>query len=93
MENERKNVCNSLKTNYENEQTLIGRPTQRSSKTISFIAKSSRSWAMNWMIFTKMLSGVSRGTTALDPRGNNELTMLWRRECVAEFDSHLIRIM
>jgi hypothetical protein len=31
---------------------------------------------MNWMIFTKMFRGVSRGTTAFEPFGNNELTML-----------------
>lgn len=45
----------------------MGRPTHSSSKTISRIAKSSRSCAINWMILTNMLSGVSRGTTAFEP--------------------------
>ena len=40
-----------------------------------------------------MLSGVSRGTTDLDPFGNKELTMLRRRESVALLLSHLILIM
>ena len=48
---------------------------------------------MNWMILTKMLSGVSRGTTDFDPLGNSELTMLCNRDSVALLLSHFIRIM
>lgn len=48
---------------------------------------------MNWMILTKMLSGVSRGTTDLDPLGNSELTMLCSLDSVALLLSHLMRIM
>ena len=47
--------------------TLIGLPTDNKSKTISLIAKSSFSWAMNCMILTKIFSGVSLGTTAFEP--------------------------
>ena len=54
---------------------LIDLPTESKSNTISFIAKSNRSCAMNWIILTKILSGVSRGTTAFDPFGNSELTI------------------
>ena len=50
---------------------LIGFPTDKRSKTISRIAKSSFSWAINWIILTKMLRGVSLGTTAFEPLGNN----------------------
>lgn len=46
--------------------TLIG-PTRRSSNTISFIAKSRRSCAMNCIIFTNIFNGVSRGTTPFEP--------------------------
>lgn len=48
-------------------KAFAGFPTQRKSKIISFIAKSKRSWAMNWMIFTKMFRGISLGTTPRDP--------------------------
>jgi hypothetical protein len=48
---------------------------------------------MNCMILTNILSGVSLGTTALEPFGNKELTILCKRECVAVLLSHLIRIM
>ena len=40
-----------------------------------------------------MFRGVSLGTTVLEPLGKSELTMLARREWVAELLSHLIRIM
>jgi hypothetical protein len=42
---------------------------------------------------TKMLRGVSRGTTDFEPFGNKELTILCKRESVALLLSHLIRIM
>ena len=48
---------------------------------------------MNWMIFTKMFKGVSRGTTDLEPLGKSELTILCNRERVALLLSHLMRIM
>ncbi|KAF7283774.1 hypothetical protein GWI33_023020 [Rhynchophorus ferrugineus] len=73
--------------------SLIDLPTDNRSKTISRMAKSRRSCAMNWMILTKMFKGVSLGTTPFDPLGNSELTMLWRRDWVAELLSHLMRIM
>ena len=47
--------------------TRMGRPTESKSKTISLMAKSSFSWAINWIIFTKIFKGVSLGTTALEP--------------------------
>jgi hypothetical protein len=72
---------------------LIGLPTESRSKTISLMAKSRRSCAMNWMIFTKMFKGVSLGTTPLEPLGNREFTMLCSLDCVAELLSHLMRIM
>ena len=53
---------------------LIGFPTDKRSKTISRMAKSSFSWAINWIILTKMLRGVSLGTTAFEPLGNS-----WKR--------------
>ena len=73
--------------------TLIGLPTDNKSNTISLIAKSNFSCAMNWMILTNMLSGASLGTTALDPLGNKELTMLCRRDWVTLLLSHLMRTM
>lgn len=72
---------------------FTGRPTDSKSNTISRIAKSSLSCAINCIIFTKMFSGVSRGTTAFDPLGNKEFTMLCSLLCVAELLSHLILIM
>lgn len=72
---------------------FTGRPTESKSNTISRIAKSNLSCAINWMILTKIFSGVSRGTTAFDPLGNREFTMLCSLLCVAELLSHLIRII
>ncbi len=40
-----------------------------------------------------MLSGVSLGTTPLDPLGNKLFVMLWSRLVVAVLLSHLMRIM
>lgn len=54
---------------------LIGFPTDKRSKTISRMAKSSFSCAINWIILTKMLRGVSLGTTAFEPLGNS-----WKRD-------------
>ncbi len=68
----------------------MGLPTDKRSKTISLIEKSSFSWAMNWMILTNMFSGVSLGTTAFDPFGNRELTMLWSLR-VKKNGLHLIK--
>ena len=65
---------NLLKTSggrARNKSCLMGFPTDKRSKTISRIAKSSFSWAMNWIIFTKMFRGVSLGTTAFEPLGNS----------------------
>ena len=45
------------------------------------------------MILTKILSGVSRGTTDFEPLGNSEFTMLRRRESVALLLSHFILII
>lgn len=36
-------------------------------------------WAMNWIIFTNILRGVSRGTTLREPFGKSADTMLIRR--------------
>lgn len=36
-------------------------------------------WAMNWIIFTNIFRGVSRGTTLRDPFGKSADTMLMRR--------------
>ena len=49
--------------------------------------------AMNWMILTKMLRGVSLGVTILDPLGKRLLTMLCSRLCVAVLLSHFILTM
>lgn len=35
---------------------------------------------MNCIILTKMFKGVSLGTTAFDPLGNKELTILCKRD-------------
>lgn len=36
-------------------------------------------WAMNWIIFTKMFRGISLGTTPRDPLGKSVVVMVMSR--------------
>lgn len=46
---------------------------------VYYTMREALTWAMNWIIFTNILRGVSRGTTLREPLGKSADTMLIRR--------------